>query len=152
MSQTPFQARQCRGEGTLLWESRATVRGDRHGEGGREGWRQQPRPAGLGRDDTQQAAWPHFPPGLLGASPIAFPAASAPSQPPQGTLPAASPPEEGRSATNFSSSCYGNEPPELSRTWYPGESHGKGGRGMLSLLLHHLQSGLQRWRTCSLPG
>lgn len=35
------------------------------------GWREQPWLAGACRDDTQPAARPHFPPGLLGPSPTA---------------------------------------------------------------------------------
>lgn len=155
MSQASFPARQKR---PAPGEQSDSER--RRARGGREGWREQLRLAGACRDDTQPAAWPHFPPGLLGASPIASPAASALLQPPQRTPPLASPPKEGQSATNciptqgghFSSSRYGNGPPELTRTWYPGESHGRSGCGMLCLLWHHLQPRLQRWRTSSPPG
>lgn len=147
------------GEGTPFRESRVTARGDRRGAGGRDGGSSRGWQERAGMTCSQQR-WPHFPLGLLGASPIASPAASAPLQAPQGTQPLASPPEEGQSATNciptqgglFSSSRYGNGPPELTRTWYPGERHGRSSCGMLCILWHHLQPRLQCWRTCSLPG
>lgn len=169
VNQAPFPAGQCQGEGTPLRQSRATARGDRRGAGGRDGWTD----GGSNRGWRQRAGMTvsrqrglisHR--GSWGLPPSPPRQRQPPLQPPQGTPPPASTPHphlpEGGTVCNqlhpraggghFSSSRYDNGPPELTRTWYPGESHGRGGRGMLSFLPHHPQPRLQRPRTCSPPG
>lgn len=74
MSQAPFPARQCQGEGTPRRESWATAGGDRRGwAGGRQGGRDSGSSRGGRGKDRQPAAWPHCPPALPGASPTASP-------------------------------------------------------------------------------
>lgn len=153
MSQAPFPARQCQGEGTPRRESWATAGGDRRGwAGGRQGGRDSGSSRGGRGKDRQPAAWPHCPPALPGVSPHRLSAVSAPLQPPRGTPPPAFPHTQGTTVCDqlhlgagrgehFSSGRYGNEPPQLIRTWYPGQRHGGHGRGMLSLLPHHPQPG-----------
>lgn len=90
MSQAPFPARQCQGEGTPRRESWATAGGDRRGwAGGRQGGRDGGSSRGGRGKDRQPAAWPHCPAGPPGVSPTASPAVSAPLQTPRGTPPPA---------------------------------------------------------------
>lgn len=72
MSQAPFPARQCQGEGTPRRESWVRAGGDRRGwAGGRQGGRDGGSSRGGRGKDRQPAAWPHCPTGLRGASPTA---------------------------------------------------------------------------------
>lgn len=90
MSQAPFLARQCQGEGTPRREGWVTAGGDRRGwAGGRQGGRDGGSSRGGRGKDRQPAAWPHCSPGLPGGSPTASPAMSIPLQPTRGTAPPA---------------------------------------------------------------